>query len=461
VKILPIPRIRIANRPAEIGMRLATVALYHTGSDASLPYWADFSPYPVECATSDLSEQARVLASIPAEDWELLERSLTAVPQPFQPGFYLIDTAVVADIIAREQYTAEEQADATAETDVTVSEAPVLDTHIYCAGLPCVEERALTEEERAEINSLRLRAWRLTQLYLLGVLATVLVLVLHSTTHVVPAILQHPDVPLIAIILLLLVLLQSADQLRRMLIYRKELAAGTVRTFRGQLILDSYRGYQGYTKILVTQGLLKNEPEVIQTLQVMAGSGRLAYANGNAVARIEIANISSVAPLPAAATAASFPEWMHVYKTTEEGNILVNRRELSEEERHEMRTLADKTIGSLPMIVLLITAGLCYWIYYDVTHWTHTVFSSPIFYIGGLIILLFWRGLVLNLIAARRLRRSANLGFVVIFRGPEANPRRLRDVPETDDVVIEVLPYSFKTVWTINGNPTRWRKRGY
>lgn len=90
VKIINKRLTSIAGQRPQIGTRVATVALYSQGTDSAKPHWIDFDPRPVDCATTNIAQITRVLHSIPAEEWQQLERWLPQVPKPYTPGLYMI-----------------------------------------------------------------------------------------------------------------------------------------------------------------------------------------------------------------------------------------------------------------------------------------------------------------------------------------------------------------------------------
>lgn len=113
VKVLPHPLKRMAGGRPAVGTRLATVALYagrirrpparlrsgaagQPDSTAAVesrlpPRWTDFHPLAVNCATADLAEIERVLASIGEREWEAMAAALPQIPTPPQPGLYPVE----------------------------------------------------------------------------------------------------------------------------------------------------------------------------------------------------------------------------------------------------------------------------------------------------------------------------------------------------------------------------------
>jgi Protein of unknown function (DUF3239) len=86
----PVLKIIPYRKPARLGDRIATVAVY-AASNEQLPYWRDFYPVPVDYATDDEATLAQALGSYGPEQWAETERRLQQLPQPYAPGLYKID----------------------------------------------------------------------------------------------------------------------------------------------------------------------------------------------------------------------------------------------------------------------------------------------------------------------------------------------------------------------------------
>lgn len=67
----------IVGGPPQIGMPLATVSLYQSADESDA--WTDFDPTLVQLATSKLPQAQRVVASIPAKDWDALANGMARV----------------------------------------------------------------------------------------------------------------------------------------------------------------------------------------------------------------------------------------------------------------------------------------------------------------------------------------------------------------------------------------------
>lgn len=77
--------------PAEVGTRLATVALYGVGEDDKDPYWGEFHPFAVEPVAADPEEAAELLASFSVQQWEKLESAVRTL-QPKTEGLFPLNS---------------------------------------------------------------------------------------------------------------------------------------------------------------------------------------------------------------------------------------------------------------------------------------------------------------------------------------------------------------------------------
>jgi hypothetical protein len=93
VKIHREPRRRFTDAAAKLGSPVASIARYE-GYPAvwrealKLEHWTDFNPLPVQCATADEAEAARVMREISPSRWAELQAALRQLPEPFRPGLY-------------------------------------------------------------------------------------------------------------------------------------------------------------------------------------------------------------------------------------------------------------------------------------------------------------------------------------------------------------------------------------
>lgn len=90
IKILPQPLKWIKNSKLQVGMRLATIALYEGNGQKG--YWDDFHPVVVDCVTGNQKDIQRVLHSIPDWEWEDLDEGLKYI-KTTKPGLYHVPFA--------------------------------------------------------------------------------------------------------------------------------------------------------------------------------------------------------------------------------------------------------------------------------------------------------------------------------------------------------------------------------
>src|SRR5206468_1072325 len=83
VKISQCPLRRISGQKPQIGLRLATTAVY--GGDFNKESWTDFYPVAIETGSGNRQANAEVLASFAEEAWQKLATALDEVPS-LQPG---------------------------------------------------------------------------------------------------------------------------------------------------------------------------------------------------------------------------------------------------------------------------------------------------------------------------------------------------------------------------------------
>lgn len=85
VKVVKQPLGKMLLGPAQDGMRVATAALYYRPVRESA--WSNFDPEVVNCFVDSEDEIARVLDSIPEDEWLALENALPQIPLD-RPGLY-------------------------------------------------------------------------------------------------------------------------------------------------------------------------------------------------------------------------------------------------------------------------------------------------------------------------------------------------------------------------------------
>lgn len=74
----------------KLGDSVPVVSLYNINQ--TKPYWKDFSPLPVYCATNDYDDVSRVLSMVTKNELEFIDCELERVPKPVKAGTYRIET---------------------------------------------------------------------------------------------------------------------------------------------------------------------------------------------------------------------------------------------------------------------------------------------------------------------------------------------------------------------------------
>lgn len=86
------PAVKLLRHPSRssdhlhVGQRCLTVSLYEGSLESR--HWEDFNPKLMISATGDSSITSPIAASIPDEEWSLLEQAISKLPQPWKPGLY-------------------------------------------------------------------------------------------------------------------------------------------------------------------------------------------------------------------------------------------------------------------------------------------------------------------------------------------------------------------------------------
>jgi|GEM_PF-5353881 len=191
------------------------------------------------------------------------------------------------------------------------------------------------------------------------------------------------------------------------------------------------------------------------TLEVFSGSRRLWRVNGTPVKKLLLLPEERTAPLPELAQTTA--KWVEPARVVAANTLDISqsgRRDLSQEEQGELRRRA-RTVWRKPAAgAFLFTA---YFGGFAIAQWMakaslHLEWSAYI-----LIALTLWIDANFAKIAwwAWRLSRDATDGMVIITRFPDQmqGEEIARKGP-----VIEWLPHS-KSNWSINGDPAPWRLR--
>lgn len=89
IKVFEQPLHRKTGTPAAPGMRVATVANYR-GMHEDCCHWFTFLPTVAEIVSANAWENERLLASLAAEDWNVLATGLKQLPKAVEPGTWRV-----------------------------------------------------------------------------------------------------------------------------------------------------------------------------------------------------------------------------------------------------------------------------------------------------------------------------------------------------------------------------------
>ena len=324
----------------------------------------------------------------------------------------------------------------------------------WCAGLPFIAERNLSDEEMQQLTSLHQRALRIRRLAGILVLPTVAFACgLSWMLHIHPVMLSYDtdisrapglfSVATSAIILseLWFCWLYSARAASML----SDLKAGVAQIYSG--ILAERSRMEPTQQRLLSSGLLTTDATRTQCLELLKSSHILWSVNGKRVKRLMQPSLTEVAEQPEFAAIAA--QWLEPVSRQKQAVLYGGRRELSAEEKHELRTFVKRLVvrpatTSLPVSCLSLM--LASELYRDHPIDTDTLFW--IFVIGGVFNIALY---LFQIKQARRFMADLDVGFVGIRRienlAPEAHT-------EPD---IEFLPVT-GMLWTRSGEPAAWRR---
>jgi Protein of unknown function (DUF3239) len=86
IKVIRQPLERLLGTRPRNGTRLAYVGIYNGVAGRSR--WLNFNGWLVNAGTPDRRAVARVVQSIPSDDWEMLEKGIACLPTPYRPQLY-------------------------------------------------------------------------------------------------------------------------------------------------------------------------------------------------------------------------------------------------------------------------------------------------------------------------------------------------------------------------------------
>lgn len=326
----------------------------------------------------------------------------------------------------------------------------------WCAGMPLVEKRPFSSEERErlerEAKRLRRQGWFVVWLYPVLVAFFALIATQGDTSSsLVQTILTGG-----AILLFLglpLIILIARDSFRRSRGLFGDLKAEYIKRFVGPPVADSGENETLHT--LLRRRMLSADAAE-WNLELLPASGRLWRIMDRPVAKWITVETVEIAETPEFASLAA--EWLQPVARSEEGTLLGGERDMSEAERDELRTYAKRlwtrplpfAIGltlwfSIPLVMLLLSGDPERKI-----SWFRFIFLGTMTLITDISFALAVRN-------ARLLRQDAEVGRLYILRlESSATPSLSPEVAEKPSALVEKLPFSGWD-WTREGKPAGWR----
>jgi hypothetical protein len=391
-------------------------------------------PLSPDFAVRDPHRAQRAIERIPETQWSALTRAIAQLPG-FGEGVYPVELGTAPWYGTVRQL------------EVDGSLPPLIDTqaaHVWCAGLPLIEQPTMVDAERAQVARRRSRAWRGALAIALAFAALVVgALGLEGTSSLALWWLAFLTLPF--------ALSGAVVCARRALAHGRDLEAGKLWRFAGALSAFDSLGSDRDLAQLARRGVFVPEPGVGQDLSVLADSHQLLHANGKWAPHDLTLHVREIAPPPVEPAKLALPTEL---RTETAGALDVGRRrfsppELQELEQHALRLRRPgialwllTPLGALGLF-LLLEHGLN----------LPPRFASAPFAAGMWLFAL--QGYIRRLRFAARLRTDSELGWVVTVDHGEPNAGQ--DDPQLPANGVESL-LNARLDWTVNRRPAAWRR---
>jgi hypothetical protein len=320
----------------------------------------------------------------------------------------------------------------------------------WCAGLPLVNERQLTPEERDELTddaAMRSRSRAILNWIYVGIILCIPVVgaVASLQNNVLPALV------LIALILLPLKIVLTRDRAKQAKSIVRDLKSGAVKCFSGTVetnLSDPILEELGLRLMLPTDG-------APLTIELLTPSGRLWTVQGERFRPWILSETVRVAELPESSSISK--EWLRNVEELGDDLESLNLRDLSEVEKTELRSLAMKSWRRFLILAIVLTTWFSISLGFEVagSHPNHPELTVEIqLYFLGIITILTDAALVVTFAKSRRFVRDARRGIVFLVRvfDHEGSP-----LSPPIQKIYEILPHS-RMVWSIDDGPAKWRR---
>jgi hypothetical protein len=324
----------------------------------------------------------------------------------------------------------------------------------WCAGLPFKEERALTEEEMRRLTLLHRYALRVRLLAGGLIFPTLAAACFISWKLHIRPVLLTPDTDIsrppglfstltsAAVLLEIWLCLRYSGRARAI---QLDLQSGLAEVYSG--VLAERSRMEPTQQRLLASGVLSTDATRLQSLELLKCSHILWRVNGICMKRLIQPALTQVAAQPAFAAIAA--QWLEPVSRQNEAVLYGGRRELSPEEKGELRSFVKRLVvrpATTTLPVSCLSLLLASELYRD--HPIDTDGLFWIFVIGGIFNVALY---LFQITQARRFMADLNVGYVGIRRIETLGP-----VPHMEPD-IEFLPVT-GMLWTRSGQPAAWRR---
>jgi hypothetical protein len=327
---------------------------------------------------------------------------------------------------------------------------------LWCAGLPLVARLPLAEGERRALR--REAALLLFAGILCAPLSVLLFLVGLAIFAMVVTDAGHEATPVmwisfcVALVLVGMLFAVARESFRRAKGLRGDLRAGEKLRFEGTLAEATL----DLTLVrLLRKRLMRNDAQP-QWLEVLPVSQRVWRANDRPVRGWFVVSWARTAEQPEVARIAA--GWLEPVGTIEDVDLHQGQRELSAEEKDELRRYA-KDLWRKPLLPALIFSLWCFplaayalW----TSRWPADLGGVMLAILTAVTILSDY-GVFLRLRQARRIGRDLAWGFVIIVRARADDEKGAEGAAPGEEHLYESLPHS-GLLWTEDGRAAGWRK---
>ena len=395
------------------------------------------TPLSPDFAQRDLTRARRATERIPDVQWRALQSALAQV-EDVREGVHLVELG------GDPWYgsVSELEADGSMPAHLTGDEQ-----HVWCAGLPAIEEPEMTAPERRRVERLR----RAARLRLLG-LSVIMLLALAALAPLPLSESVLIPLQLAGLVALPCALGVALRQLRRVRAFGRDLRAGTMWRFAGSPSSFDSLALDRDLAQLARRGVIAPEPGVEQDMVVLQQARELLHANGRWAPPGVRLQVSRVAAPPDSPVKLALPREL---RSESAGALDVGRRRLTEPERvelgrhvHHLKQPGAALFVLTPLAVLVLAL-------WRAESWALPpgVASAPVILGMWLFALrVYWR----RRRVAAKLGQDIELGWVITV---DHRDDRASDDPELPARGVESLLHA-RLDWTVNRRPATWRRFG-